>query len=110
MDGYIIQYRAETYNDLLKLTNTLLGRVVRVEQKDGIRHYYYKGLLHNIAYYKLSNGCYFITAIDNHITSLDNIKITKAKINIKKKDLITGNKYFQNKYEGIKVNNLGRNN
>lgn len=106
MEGFILQYRASSPQDILRINTKLLGRVVTVNRNNKDHYYYYRGLLHDVGFYKLSNGCYFVTAINQHLSGLANVKITIADIDIKPQELINGRIFFMQKFEGKRVNNL----
>ena len=106
MKGIIISYgRNLTPRKIIDINNTLFGRVVKVRRKNKDFFYYYRGMFHNVPFYKLANGCYFIANYTN--ISIDDIKYIETLINIKAEDLKTAEEYFIDKYKEQEVINLG---
>jgi len=104
MKGFILRYNDNlTPREIIDINNILFGRIVKIYRNGKYHYYYYRGLFHNIAFFKLSNGCYFTQYINN---IPNNINILSANINIKKRELKTAKEYFKEKYTGKKVNNL----
>lgn len=109
MKGYIITYNTISAKEMTDLNNNFIGRVVRVKRGNTIFHYYYSGLLDNISYIKLSNGCYFIGnqyCGRELITNLNHITIWDAELEVKPDELYTAREYFRKKYNNIRVANL----
>ena len=57
MLGYLITYKTKSRSDIVKINHYLFGKIVNVNKKK----YFYPGLLDNIMFMKINNGCYFIT-------------------------------------------------
>ena len=106
MDGIILTYNTNIPSEITNINNKLFGRVVKIRRNNNLFLYYYDGILHNINYFKLSNGSYFISNRDNLNCDWLKINIYKATISIKQKQLITARQYFRNKYLDQKVRNL----
>ena len=106
MRGIIFTFGDLSPLELVKKHNEFLGRVVKVKRGGRIHHYYYSGILDDMPFLKLSNGCYFLPLPENVglITPGDGPIV--AELDIEKRKLKTGAQYFLEKYKGIKVNNL----
>jgi len=107
MKGIIFTFGDLSPSELVKKHNEVLGRVVKVKRGGTTHYYYYAGLLDNIPFLKISNGCYFLPNVDKNELSIPRKYIIEADLEINKKDLKTGAQYFLEKYKGVKVNNLG---
>ena len=106
MDGIILTYNTNVPAEITAINNQLFGRVVKIRRNNRLFLYYYQGILHEIPYFKLSNGSYFITNESNiDIRQLD-INTFKANVDIGKNNLITAQEYFRNKYRNKRVRNL----
>lgn len=104
LTGYILTYNTDDYKDMMKINNLLFGRVVRVKRNGRPFNYYYKGLLSDVHYFKMSNGCYFITE-ELDYNNL-NISLRKATLNLNMDLMTTAVEYFREKYNGEQVKNL----
>ena len=108
MEGYIISYK----NNLLssEITNInyfLFGKVLTKYNK----LYYYNGLLADIKYFKLGNGCYFIYTdnielINNMLTNNNLLSFKVIIEDIDNNYLRTAKENKRLKYENKFVKNL----
>ncbi len=109
MDGYLLTYNTNIPLEITNLNNKLFGRVVKVRRNNRLFLYYYSGLFNNIYYYKLTNGCYFIT-IDNNLyrqlSNIEDIRLITATVSVGQEQLITASNYFRSKYPTETVRNL----
>ena len=82
MKGYLITYKEEEdKREIVKSNHYLLGKITRVLG----RLYYYPGVLDDVKFLKISNGCYFVTkTIDDK-----KFKVYEVTLNIELKDLTT---------------------
>lgn len=106
MKGIIFTFGDLSPAELVKIHNQFLGRVVKVKRGGLVHHYYYAGILDDMPFLKISNGCYFLPTPDNIEIMSPGKTPLKVDIDIKESDLKTGAQYFLEKYKDIKVNNL----
>ena len=109
MDGYILTYTTTNAIDITSINNKLFGRVIKIKRNNNIFLYYYKGILDNILYYKISNGSYFIPINNNNLEILNtiiNIRIRTATIELNDSELYTARQYHQRMFDGKMVKNL----
>ena len=96
MKGYIISHKSEEKKDIISNNHYLFGKITSVRSKK----YYYRGLLHDIMYKKLSGGCYFIT-----IPGFDRERFNcyAVEIDITEGELITARQKWTMFAEGKKI-------
>jgi hypothetical protein len=56
MEGYILILSNNDRREITKANFNLFGRISKVKE----RYYYYEGVLHNVPYIRLSDGCIFV--------------------------------------------------
>ena len=110
MKGNIITYaEGITKREIVDNNNTIFGKVIKSHQTGKFTYYYYPGILHEVRYSKLANGCYFIpesAAIHLIAQQCTNIQIINAQIFIGQEKLFTASEHFRNKFENRTVVNL----
>lgn len=107
MNGVIITYNVKDSAKITKLNNFLFGKVTKVVRGNTTHYYYYKGLLDNVKYFRLSSGCYFINIVDTSMFLGTSVHILPTNgLTLKKEELTTARQYFADKYSDVKVNNL----
>ncbi len=105
MKGTIITYEVNDSYNITKLTNLIIGRVVKVKRKDKYYHYYYEGGFSDEQFIKLGRACYFFAfQLDNECNN--NIRSRLCDLDVPKESLITPREHFRNKYADIEVINL----
>lgn len=107
MEGYIISYENKlSSKQITDINYRLFGKVLTKNTKK----YYYPGLLDNVLYARLGNGCYMIITEDQSIiqrliTSAE-FKTIKAELYTTNLNLNTARAVKKQKYEGSFVKNL----
>ena len=96
MNGFFCIYNGEKRID--RANHYLFGRLQRANIKQGKRYYYYPGVLENVGFYKLSNGCYFVL---EKIDSGGYIFLIEGKLKISKEDFTTGKKMWEEKVSAL---------
>ncbi len=64
VSGCLVTYNSSKTCDITKTNYYLFGRIATIKKSQGVQKYYYPGILENIPFRKLSNGCYFVTKED----------------------------------------------
>ena len=108
MEGYIISYKRNLFSSEITTINYFLfGKVLSKKGK----LYYYDGVLADIQYFRLGNGCYFIYTnnieLINTILTNNNLMSFKTVIEgLKDEHLKTAKEIKRLKYDGEFVKNL----
>ena len=107
MEGYIITYKANlTSKTITDINYFLFGKVLSKNNKK----YYYPGLLDDILYNRLGNGCYFIITEDvdviEQLEEHNDFFTLKAVVDNKLLIALSARNIKKEKYKGIFVKNL----
>ena len=107
MEGYIITYELKlTSKQITEINYFLFGKVL---SKTG-KKYYYPGLLDDVIYSRLGNGCYFVITDDAQIVRelqiKDTFKVFRADLHTDVLILQTARNSKRSKYSEVFVKNL----
>ena len=98
MEGYILVYSGSKQ---VQTNNALFGKITTIKRGGYSNKYFYKGLLDNIKYIKLSKGCYFLTEKVDESTEYKQIPCT-LDIDIDK--LNTAREYWKKFIDNNEIN------
>ena len=74
--GLLIVYDVGDKSSIISLHRNLFGRIASLKDK---RKYYYPGILHDINYFKIKDGCYYI---DKDIQLSDDVPVRTYRCNL----------------------------
>lgn len=100
--GHIIVYDTESKSAVTRIYRELMGRIVSIKNKK----YYYPGLFHDVKFFKIKNGCYYVDGNVN-ITSDMPVKFYSATVKIPKDKLMTGYNYWKQLADNKNINVRG---
>jgi len=102
MNGFLVAFNSSSKKEIVQINHHLFGRIVTTDNG----RYYYCGRLENIPYFKLGNGCYFITSEVDNLNGL--LKLIKGSLDLNASYLITAKEHWK-QYSikrGFEVKNL----
>jgi len=107
MEGILLSYKHNlSRNDITNINYFLFGKVLTKKAKK----YYYPGLLNDVKYVKMGNGCYFIGqpvyTLANVLLNNDNVIIYTCSLDILDSALLTAREIKSKQYNGVFVKNL----
>lgn len=59
-EGLLVTYHSSKRKDITRINYYLFGRIATIKANNKIQKYYYPGVLENVPFKKITNGCYFI--------------------------------------------------
>ena len=104
IEGSLITYNSSDRKDITKINYYLFGRISTIRKNNFKEQYYYPGLLENIPFKKLTNGCYFIPVekfdgqVSEAFSSL--LKIHPAIIGFDNDNMQTSHDIWKDKVNG----------
>ncbi len=64
IEGTLVTYHSSKRKDITRINYYLFGRVATIKANNKTQKYYYPGILEEVPFKKLTNGCYFIPQKD----------------------------------------------
>jgi len=101
MQGYIITYESDKTTTI---NHKLFGKITSVKSGDGIKNYYYPGVLNDIQFFRLSKGCIFSEKHPGNLEGL--LRIRDCDLYVDEDELYTALQYWKGKFREIEVKNF----
>lgn len=100
MDGYKIKYKAFDKGSRVILNHALFGRLISRQTKKNVV-YYQRGMLDDVAFYRIKGGEIFVTSLDKlsieELRIFGDISVEKCSLDIDEDKMVTADEYWTEK-------------
>ncbi len=97
MEGYILQYKANSRKDMTLLNHKLFGRIAYKTYRGNKKGYYVMGMLNTTPFRRIIKGNIFVTSLEN--VDLESLR-EHGEVTVKKYEyndkLLTAREYWEN--------------
>lgn len=107
--GFLVTYGSSNRRDITQINHLLFGRVVTIQKENRRERYYYPGMLEQLGFKKVTNGCYFIKERPQFPEDGEDSRYTKtlvlinfipAIVEFPDDAFLTGRQYWEDKIKG----------